>query len=190
MKYGRYSRNTPKRRLRWNKMFVLLVSMIVLLACVVGGSLAYLFTNSTTIENSFTPGNVELEIVEPGWDTDQSVKRNVSVKNIGNTDAKVRVMLVATWQKANGEIYPGAPVLGIDYTIKWDETGLLTGPDASVWSGPVNGWYTHISNVSPESNTSILFAECKAVDAKIPEGYSFVVDIIAEAIQADGGASW
>lgn len=190
MKYGKYSRNTRKRRLKWNKKFVLLVSIAVLLVSAVGGSLAYLFTDTVTIENSFAPGNIELEIVEPGWDADQSVKRNVTIKNNGNTDARVRVMLVATWQNANDEIYPSAPVIGTDYTIKWDETGALDGPDSSAWSGPVNGWYTYVSDVIPGASTSILFAECKAVESRVPAGYSLVVDIIAEAIQADGGVSW
>ena len=190
MKHGKYSGNSRKRRLKWSKQFVLIASVAILLVGAVGGSLAYLFTDTTSIENTFTPGNVEIEIVEPGWEPDKSVKKNVTIKNNGNTDAKVRVMIVATWQNADGEIYPGAPVLGTDYTIKWNESGTWNGPNPSVWSGPANGWYSHIADVAPGGCTDILFAECKPVEAKTPVGYSLVVDIIAEAIQADGGASW
>lgn len=181
MNNGNYSTNNKKRRLRWSKQFVLLASVAVLLVGVIGGSLAYLFTNTDPIVNTFIPGKVDIEVDEPGWVDGNSVKENVSIKNTGNVSAVIRAMIVVTWQDASGNVYPKAPAEGTDYTIVWTKEDW-TGPDAS-------GWYSHAA-IKPGTSTGILFTRCAPVAENTPEGYRLVVDVIAEAIQADGGASW
>lgn len=176
MKNGKYS-NNRKRRLRWSKQFVLLASVAALLMGVIGGSLAYLFTSTNSVVNSFTPGEVNITVDE---DFDRETKNNVKIKNTGNVKAVIRAMVVVTWQDDAGNIYPAAPVEGDDYTITWTKDG---------WEGPDNGWYTH-GAIEPGESTGVLFTACSPVEDETPEGYHLVVDIIAEAIQADGGASW
>lgn len=177
MKYGKYSSNNRKRRLRWSKQFVLLASVAILLVGVVGGSLAYLLTNTDPVVNTFTPGNVTIEVDE---DFNGSVKENVRIENTGNVDAKIRARVVVTWQDDKGNIYPAQPA-DTDYTITWEMDG---------WTGPVNGVYTHTNPVAPGGQTGVLFTNCKPVADKTPAGYHLVVDVIAEAIQAGGGAKW
>lgn len=182
---GKY--HNKKSRLGWSKQFVLLASVIVLLAGAIGGSLAYLFTNSDAVVNTFTPGEVNIKVEET---FDGSTKSNVMIKNTGNVDAKIRAMIVVTWQDDQGNVYPAAPVQDEDYSI----SGLL----GSGWSGS-GGWYVY-SEVVPsvdnpdtkqdETCTGYLFTSCAPVEGKTPDGYHLVVDVIAEAIQADGGASF
>lgn len=179
MKYGKYSNNNKKRRLRWNKQFVLLVSIATLLVGIVGGSLAYLFTNTDPVVNTFVPGEVKIEINEPGWDG--TIKNNVTLTNTGNVPAYIRARIVVTWQNDAGEIYHQAPGAD-DYTVTWH-------PDGG-WTGSGNGWYTTTDKIPAGEETPILFTNCKP-DVQAPEeGYFLVVDVIAEAIQADGGASF
>ncbi|MGM9590405.1 MAG: hypothetical protein ACI3V0_09585 [Faecousia sp.] len=178
MKYGKYSSDNRKRRLRWSKQFVLLASVAILLVGVVGGSLAYLLTNTDPVVNTFTPGNVTIEVDE---DFDGSVKENVKIENTGNVDAYIRARVVVTWQDDSRNIYPAQPAEGTDYTISWRKDG---------WTGPVNGVYTHTNSVAPGGQTGVLFTACQPVANKTPAGYHLVVDVIAEAIQAGGGAQW
>lgn len=180
MNNGKYSKNNRKRRLRWSKQFVLLASIAVMLVGIIGGTLAYLTTSSGSVVNTFTPGNVDIEVDEPGWNDGGSVKSNVSIKNVGNVDAKIRAMIVVTWQK-DGVIYPEAPVAGVDYEIK-----DLTGAD---WT-QVGAWYEYGPTVAPNNATTYLFTSCTPVAENTPKGYHLVVDVIAEAIQAEGGAQW
>lgn len=176
MKNGKYSNKNRKRRLRWNKQFVLLVSMVALLIGVIGGSLAYLFTNTDPVTNTFIPGEVDIDIDEPGWD--HAVKRSVTIQNNGNVSSYIRAAVVVTWQDESGKVYPGMPAAGTDYYIDWETTG---------WIGPDNaGFYTFTTPVAPNGKTSVLITECYPYDDKTPENYHLVVDVISEAIQADG----
>lgn len=174
---GKY--HNKKNRLRWSKQFVLLASVIVLLVGAIGGSLAYLFTNTDPVVNTFTPGKVDIKVTE---NFTNNVKNDVKITlSEDSVKAKVRAMVVVTWQN-DGVIYPASPVEGEDYTISWTKIGW-TGPDA-------NGWYTH-GTITPGASTGILFTNCVPVEDKTPEGYHLVVDVIAEAIQAEGeGVAW
>lgn len=183
---GKY--HNKKSRLGWSKQFVLLASVIVLLAGAIGGSLAYLFTNSDAVVNTFTPGEVNITVVEK---FDGSAKSEVQIQNTGNVDAKIRTMIVVTWQDGEGNVYHAAPVAGTDYTI--------IGLPGDGWTLS-NGWYVYNKAVPPvddletkdvyENRTGYLFTSCAPVAGKTPDGYHLVVDVIAEAIQAEGGASF
>lgn len=179
MNNGKYSKNNRKRRLRWNKQFVLLASIAVLLVGVIGGSLAYLITDTDPVTNTFTPGKVDITVSE---EFIGNIKNNVKITlSEDSVKAKIRAMVVVTWQDEDGNVYPKAPVEETDYTISWTKSGW-TGPDA-------NGWYNHAA-IEPGTSTGILFTNCKPVDSNTPKGYHLVVDVIAEAIQDDGGAQW
>lgn len=172
------NRNT-KRRLRWNKQFVLLASIAILILGTIGGSLAYLVTKTEPVENVFDPGKVDIEINEPGWSDGGSVKQNVTITNNGNAHAKVRAKIVVTWQDENNNIYPQAPEAGTDYTIVIPTTTGWSGPDS-------DGWYAFDGYVAPDGETGELITTCSPIQEKTPVGYHLVVDIIAEAIQNNG----
>ena len=56
------------------KLVVLLVVMMLLIGCAVGGTLAWLIANSNKVENTFTVGNITLTMVE---DVDENPYRIV-----------------------------------------------------------------------------------------------------------------
>lgn len=169
--------NNKNRRLRWSMQFTLLAAIVLILTVTVGGTLAYLIDTKGPITNTFTPGKVNIKVDES---FNGSTKSNVAITNTGNVDAKIRAMIVVTWQK-DGVIYPEAPVAGVDYEIKG-----LTGEG---WT-PNGEWYEYGPTVAPNNATTYLFTSCAPVAGKTPEGYHLVVDVIAEAIQAEGGAQW
>ena len=174
---GKFNSKHTKRRLRWNKQFVLLVSILALVVGVAGGSLAYLIANTNSVVNTFTPGEVKIEINEPN---ENGVKKNVTITNSGNASAYIRAMIVVTWQDAAGNVYAKQPVAGTDYTIALGTTG---------WTGAGNGYYVTTQAVGPGETTPVLIESCSPVDGKAPAGYHLVVDVIAEAKQANPDGS-
>ena len=180
MKNGKYANNNRKRRLRWSKQFVLLASIAVLLVGVIGGSLAYLFTNTDPVVNTFTPGKVNIKVEET---LGENTKSNVSIKNTGNVKAKIKAMVVITWQNANGDVFHKQPEPVTDYTIKWGES--------TKWSPKaLNTWCIYSDEVEAGNLTETLIDEIKVIKQCEDANYKLVVDVIAEAIQAEGGASF
>lgn len=165
---GKYSRERRRRPALWAALALALV-----LTLTAGGTLAYLVANTDAVTNTFTPANTGIEIPE---EFDGQVKNNVKVKNTGDIDVYVRAMIVVTWQK-NGEVYATAPVAGTDYTIS---IGSNTG-----WTKGADGYYYYTSALKPNVSTGNLIDTCQPVAGKAPEGYTLVVDVLAQAIQAE-----
>lgn len=171
------SRRAPRknRRFRWNRQFVLLVSIIALLVGIVGSSLAYLLTQTDPVQNTFQPSKVTCEIKET---FSGSEKKDVKVKNTGDTDAYIRAALVFTWVDEDGNIAP-VPVVNGDYT-------LTLGAD---WNEGADGYYYYNKSVAPGAQTTNLIVSCAPVSGKAPDGYTLCVDVIADAIQSKGLSS-
>lgn len=171
--------STPrrKRRLRWRKEFVLLCSAVVLLIGLVGGSLAYLFTNTDPVRNTFTPAAVDVEIQEK---FDEQKKEDVRFKNKGDVPVYMRARLVINWTDSERNIVP-APAS--DYEVKTSGLAL----DESGWVKNGN-YYYYTSPVPAGGTTSNLVNSITATTPKDPE-YFLLVDVLVETIQADGVGS-
>ena len=159
-----------------SKTVVLLIAIAVLLTVTVGGTVAYLAASTQPVVNVFTPGSVGGEIEET---LEGQVKKNVTVRNTGNVDAYIRAKIVVTWQNEDGDVYPVMPVAGTDYTItyggEWTEVGGFW-----YYTGDDNG------KVGAGDSTSVLINECKPLKDCPDTNYTLHVEILAQAIQADG----
>lgn len=167
--------NKPVRRkthLRWNRSFVLVVSVLVLLLGIVGTSVAYLSMKTGEVKNQFTYGQVSCAVEE---DFRDGVKKDVRIKNTGNIPAFIRVRLVFTWKDADGSVYGTAPQAG-DYALEINEAG---------WKTDANGYYYCTQPVAAGESTPILIKSCKPNDGRNPEGYALSVEILADAIQSE-----
>ena len=172
------------RKNKKNKAVILLASLAVLLMVGVTGTLAYLTAQPAPVINTFTPGNVDPSINET---FDGTTKTNVSIKNEGNVNAYIRAAIVVTWVKKNGDsydVYSSRPVENTDYQI--------TGIDSN-WVKGSDGYFYYKVPVAASASTNDLFTECKPLvktDTKKtqnqPEGYTLSVEILGQAIQADG----
>lgn len=165
-----------KQPRRWNRSAALLVCLLLALGCTVGGTLAYIFTNTSPVKNIFQPTEVTTTVVE---NFEDGVKSDVQIKNTGSTDAWLRAAVVVTWQNAAGEVYGKAPVQGTDYSISYD---LANG-----WVEGTDGFYYWTSPVAPEGLTGVLITSC-TYTANAPEGYTLTVEILGSGIQSKPAA--
>ena len=175
MPKGKFAPKTENRRLKLSGKTLLVLALIALLfGAVTGvaqGTLAYLFTSDEPAENMFTPGQVQISVA--------GENAAPVIQNTGTVDAYVRAAVVITWQDSNGKIHPDAPVANVDYTITWN-TDDWTAPEAD------GSFYTYKEKISPGGYTAALFSGCAQIPERAPEDCHLVVDVIAEAIQADG----
>ena len=171
---GNYSSRNKnrKRRLRWHKEFVLLMSVVVLLVGVAGGSLAYLFTNSDPVTNTFLPAHVDSIPVES---FSNNVKENIGAKNTSNIPAFLRATISYRWENNDGEILAETPSVNIVEPLR-ETTGWFT----------VDGIYYYKNVVPADTAVSTYFIRSISVNGTAPEGYHLVVDVLTEAIQAEG----
>ena len=184
-----------------SKKIILFASVALLLSVSVGTTLAYVFTNSGPIKNIFKPSKVSCAVVENDGDPVSGavtltgkVKEAVHIKNTGDTDAYIRVAVVVNWASEDGsKIWAQKPVVGSDYTIKYDlSNGWIDGGD---------GFFYYSKAVSPGSSnnlTSVLIEKAELLSGvTAPTGtdstqYYFSIEIVASAIQptAEAVKAW
>ncbi len=151
--------------MKWNKRFVGLLALVLILVCAVGGTVAFLVTHTAAVKNTFIPGDVTTEIVEK---VEDGTKTTVKVENTGNVPAYIRVAVVANnvGKDDAGQtvILPGTPDLGNVFdTTKWTYIG---------------GYYYYNGVVQPDTLTDDLLKS--GIELK-----DIQVTILASAIQAD-----
>lgn len=153
---------------------LLALSLVLVLGLGVGGTLAYLVTNTDPVTNTFTPGEVTTEIEEPNWDG--RVKEDVTIKNTGDVAVYIRAAIVANWVDANGKIVMIAEK-GKDYTDFDSEEG---------WVEDGKGHYYWTWPVDPNDSTGALIVSCEPnADAKPAGADHLQLTILSQAIQAD-----
>ena len=162
------------------KTLWIVLSIALLLTVSVGGTLAYLSTQTSEVENTFEPSEVKCKVDESFNGT---VKSKVSIQNTGNTDAYIRAAIVVTWKDAvNGNVYPEMPKAGEDYTIT-----IKDAADDN-WTKGGDGFWYYEKAVAPGESTDVLIESCAPVANETPAGYGLNVEILAQAIQAEGDA--
>ena len=162
---GKYSNRKKRRLAPWAALALALV-----LTLSVGGTIAYLITDTRPVTNTFTPGNIACAVVESGWKDGNTTKKDVTIQNTGNTDAYIRAAIVVNWIDTNGHFAPEA-VSNNEYSLDlgngWIEQG---------------GYYYWPSSVAASAETGKLIQSCSPNVTK--EGYTLCVEVLADAIQA------
>ena len=177
-----------------NKKSIIIASVMLLLLVAVGTTLAYIFTETEPVENTFNPSKVSCAVVEnngtpvTGSVTDTgNVKENVQIKNTGDTDAYIRVAVTVNWMNADGtRVWAQKPIQNTDYTITYNlsKDGWFDGGD---------GFYYYskaVSPTSPNNLTGILISNAALMSGvTAPVGtdgtpYYLSIEIVASAIQS------
>lgn len=165
------------------KALLLIASLAVLLTATVGSTVAWLVSKPAAVENNFVPGKVACEVQEKfGTESGAYVKRGVCVKNTGNTDAYIRVLLVFTWKDKDGNIFSNKPQEGKDYQINKNLTDWIK------QESDAGTYYYYKKRVAPEAETDALIELLRQADGVTgPENgtYKLSVDILADAVQAN-----
>lgn len=167
-----YKANNKKSKFSAIAVCLLLTAMLA-----ISGTLAYLFTQSDAVVNTFKPVNPEIIVDEPEWEGE--VKSNVTIKNTGDVDSYIRAKITVNWQNGN-DVYPVDPVEGADYFIEWDLTDWFMGDD---------GFYYYKKSVEANGGkTGVLIKEAKwlqpcAGNTETVE-YKLNIEIISQSVQS------
>ena len=161
---------------KMNRRILLPLSCIVLMAAFsVGGTLAYLSTNTETIVNQFEPGKVNGNIEET---FENNIKSSIKVKNTGNIDCYVRILLIPYWVSQYGSrVGEDAWELKVEFNeIDWfarEEGGMI--------------YYYHRAPVAPEELTGELLAEGFTIQLTASEDGTLyrALDVFTECFQAE-----
>ena len=174
-------KRTPRhgRRLGFGRQVLLLAALAVIAMGVVGGTVAYLVTKTSPVENTFVPGYVSCRINEKGPDGEKDFennvdteKKNVTVTNTGIVDAYIRAAIIVTWKDSSGNIAATVPVEGYDYNLKLNTNN---------WTHR-GEYYYYQRSVEQNGTPEKLVESCTAL--KSNGDYTLSVEILADAIQS------
>ena len=166
------------------KQRIAIAAVALLLCCSVGATLAWLVTATNPVQNTFEPTWVECKVS----DTYQNgEKTNIIVTNpkedsgdIKNVDAYIRVTFAATWEDPNDNYIAVAKD-----TSKFYEN-LAAATLNSDWVKGGDGFYYYKKIVKVGESTSPVFTSAITIPTDAVNGYELNVQILAEAVQAEG----
>lgn len=176
-----------------NKKSIIIASVMLLLLVAVGTTIAYIFTETEPVENTFNPSKVSCAVVEKGYEpvsgeiqNISDKKSNVQIKNTGDTDAYIRVAVVVNWASADGSsVWSTKPEEGdnLDYKIEYNlDDSWVKGSD---------GYWYYTKSVPPTdgSNLTNILIENATQNKEGPKGtdgtqYYLSIEIVASAIQS------
>lgn len=169
-----------EKTLRTGRVTAIVMATVLLLALAIGGTVAWLSTQSAPITNTFLPSKVTCEVQEKFNGT---VKSDVNVKNTGNTQAFIRVKLVTYRTNGQGQHIGGTAEIPDDFTpgkgwVKYD------------------GYYYYTKPVEPDCAPDAKLIDRITLQSSYQDadGGRQAIDVMAEAIQSVPGeavkAAW
>lgn len=154
------------------RLVMMVLSVVLLLALAVGGTLAWLSTKTTQVTNTFTPAEVTCDVTE-NFNKDTGVKTNVNVKNNGNIAVYIRVKLVTYRTNDAGQHIGGTADLP-EFTPgkNWVKHGE---------------YYYYTLPVSPGGKPVANLADSMTLTGSYEDadGGKQALDVMAEAIQSE-----
>ena len=176
-------RKPSKKVIRWNRSFVVLAALLVLVLGIVGTTLAWLTDKTTDLTNTFEYAKVSCEVLED-VDKYETRKSNVRIKNTGNTDAYIRATYVVTYRDNTASILYETLSNG-----NWD-VDLSNKINTDSWVRGTDGYWYCKTPVAPGAETPELFnAPINGNGTFLNDGRSneqaiTYVEILATAIQS------
>lgn len=169
-----------KKVIRWNRSFVVLAALLVLVLGIVGTTLAWLTDKTKDLTNAFEYAKVSCNVEET---FENNVKSEVKVKNTGNTDAYIRATYVVTIRDEEGNILYDAYETEKFQKYMDNLESKISDPR---WQKGTDGYWYYRLPVPPNGETYKLFRE-KIYSAHIEingTGADTYIEILASAVQA------
>lgn len=173
-----------KKVIRWNRSFVVLAALLVLVLGIVGTTLAWLTDKTNALPNNFTYAKVSCEVSEEVGENN-TWKNNVRIQNTGNTDAYIRATYVVTIRDEEGNIlYDAYETKDFKDYMSELESKIS---DAPPWQKGEDGYWYYMLPVAPNKETEAnlfrekIFPLLIEINGKKAETY---VEILASAVQA------
>lgn len=143
-----------------------LIALVLIICVAVGGTIAYIVTQTDKVENKFTPADVEIKIHEAFNGADKS---SITVQNVQadkNVPCYIRVKLVSNMQDDKGNVTGSAVINTFKLNDKWFDGG--------------DGCYYYKDVVAVGDSTANLLANGEKITLTTGQ----VVEVLAEGIQA------
>ena len=156
------------------KKGIILATVILFVIAHSGSVMAFMYQRLGFMENTFVPASVSCVAEEK---MENNIKTSITVKNTGNVDAYVRVRLVSYWVDDNGAIV----ALPCETPKVNTNGGWIADAknDTYYCTTPLSPYDSSLKNA-----TSNLLSN-GAITLKTKDGYRQVVEVFAEAIQAN-----
>lgn len=173
-----------KKVIRWNRSFVVLAALLVLVLGIVGTTLAWLTDKTDALTNNFTYAKVSCEVLET-VNENKTQKSDVRIQNTGNTDAYIRATYVVTIRDEEGNIlYDAYETKDFKDYMRELESKISDNPP---WQQGSDGYWYYMLPVAPNDVTKpnlfreMIFPLLIEINGKKAETY---VEILASAVQA------
>lgn len=159
------------RSLRTGRLTTMVIATVLLLALAIGGTLAWLSTEYSPIQNKFLPTKVTCEVTEK-FNVTTGKKTKVNVKNTGTIDAFIRVKLVTYRTNDQGQHIGGT-------------ASLPTFTLGANWVS-YDGYYYYTLPVAPRERPKTNLTDSMTLIGSYldTDGGKQAVDVMAEAIQS------
>lgn len=142
-------RKPSKKVIRWNRSFVVLAALLVLVLGIVGTTLAWLTDTTEDQTNTFEYAKVSCQVLEDVNEYNTQ-KRNVRIQNTGNTEAYIRATYVVTYRDEAGNI--------LYETLEDDwKVDLTKEINTDSWVPGMDGYWYCKKPVAPGEETPVLF---------------------------------
>lgn len=171
-KPARLVRKPETERKRRGRMATVVLSLVLLLALAVGGTVAWLSARTPNVTNHFTPAYVTCEVTEK-FDKTTGVKTDVNVTNTSNVDAYLRVKLVTYRTNDAGQHIGGTATLP-EFTPgeNWVKHG-----EYYYYTLPVAPGEKPAANLAKKMTLTTSYEDA--------DGGKQALDVMAEAIQSE-----
>ena len=164
------------------KALVMLISLLLIVTVGVGGVVAYIIDRTSELENSFVMGRVDSVPERSVLDG----KKQVAIRNTGDTPAYIRVAMIITWVAIDEEseahesvTHVDEPMWHRDYSIDyaWEDPNWQQNQEDGLWYylEPIEGG---------ELTPPLIYDYSKLASAQVPEGYKLSIEVLSSAIQA------
>lgn len=161
------------------KRLISLIVVLTLVAALIPTVYAYMIHKSQTVANNFIPGKVTCDIQET---FNGQTKSSIKVANTGNVDAYIRIRLVFHWEDSKGNV------------VARDMNPPAVTYDTTNWIKDSSDRYTYYytGKVAPNDSTLEFLTNSITMDPVVVDvngtDYTYypVMEVLAEAIQADG----
>lgn len=165
------------------KIVSLCLAAVLVVMAIAGATMAY-FNDTKTAENTFTVGNVKIDLTEPNWESSgkeeakevypgEPLAKDPTVENVGENPCFVRIKVENLDQfDAKGNI-----------TYR---TNYVTGALGDKWVLHTDGYFYYTEVLEVGATTDALFDQIVMPTGLIGDEAAEPITVTAQAVQAQG----